>query len=77
MVPDGASTDDQHRSRQAPPPLLPSRYRNCPVLPQRLAAERPGWIREVDIVVIGSGIAGFDRCPGVPGSRHDHGRHQR
>jgi L-aspartate oxidase len=29
------------------------------VLPQRLAAERPGWIREVDIVVIGSGIAGL------------------
>jgi len=28
-------------------------------MPQRLAAERPGWIREVDIVVIGSGIAGL------------------
>jgi L-aspartate oxidase len=30
-----------------------------PSLPQRLAAEPPGWIREVDIVVIGSGIAGL------------------
>jgi L-aspartate oxidase len=29
------------------------------VPPQRLAAELPGWIRQVDIVVIGSGIAGL------------------
>ena len=46
------------RSRQTP--NLPSlHYHRCRVLPQRLAAERPGWIREVDVVVIGSGIAGL------------------
>src|SRR6476660_71377 len=28
-------------------------------LPQRLAAEPPGWVREVDVIVIGSGIAGL------------------
>ena len=46
------------RSRQTPQPVLPS-LPPLPALPQRLAAERPGWIREVDIVVIGSGIAGL------------------
>ena len=30
-----------------------------PRLPQRLAAEPPGWVREVDVLVIGSGIAGL------------------
>ena len=30
-----------------------------PPLPQRLAAEPPGWVTEVDVVVIGSGIAGL------------------
>ena len=57
MVPDGASTTTspvQARPQLSFPPLPP-----LPVLPQRLAAERPGWIREVDIVVIGSGIAGL------------------
>ena len=28
-------------------------------MPQRLAAEPPGWVSEVDVVVIGSGIAGL------------------
>ncbi len=42
--------------RPAPPfPPLPE----LPALPQRLAAEVPGWVREVDVVVIGSGIAGL------------------
>ncbi|MFL6178849.1 MAG: L-aspartate oxidase, partial [Actinomycetes bacterium] len=36
-------------------PALPP----LPSLPQRLSAEPPGWVREVDIVVIGSGIAGL------------------
>ena len=57
MVPDGASTTTspvQADPQPSFPPLPP-----LPVLPQRLAAERPGWIREVDIVVIGSGIAGL------------------
>lgn len=40
----------------APPfPKLPP----LPELPQRLAAEAPGWVAEVDIVVVGSGIAGL------------------
>ena len=30
-----------------------------PQLPARLRAETPGWVREVDVVVIGSGIAGL------------------
>ena len=57
MVPDGASTTTspvQASPQLSFPPLPP-----LPMLPQRLAAERPGWIREVDIVVIGSGIAGL------------------
>ncbi|MET0695726.1 MAG: L-aspartate oxidase, partial [Propionibacteriaceae bacterium] len=40
------------------PPLDASRS-PLPELPQRLAAEPPGWVREVDVVVIGSGIAGL------------------
>jgi L-aspartate oxidase len=30
-----------------------------PDLPRRLAAEEPGWVREVNVVVVGSGIAGL------------------
>src|SRR5215211_4527459 len=30
-----------------------------PDLPRRLAAEPPGWVREVNVVVVGSGIAGL------------------
>jgi L-aspartate oxidase len=30
-----------------------------PDLPRRLAAEGPGWVREVNVVVVGSGIAGL------------------
>ena len=57
MVPDGASTTitPVQANRQPSFPPLPG----LPTLPQRLAAEQPGWIREVDIVVIGSGIAGL------------------
>ncbi|MFP5282966.1 MAG: FAD-binding protein, partial [Actinomycetes bacterium] len=36
------------------PPLPP-----LPDLPQRLAAEPPGWTQQVDVVVVGSGIAGL------------------
>ena len=38
---------------QGLPPL------GLPRLPQRLAAEPPGWVAEVDVVVVGSGIAGL------------------
>ena len=57
MVPDGASmvTSPVQANPQPPFPALPP----LPLLPQRLSAERPGWVREVDIVVIGSGIAGL------------------
>jgi L-aspartate oxidase len=57
MVPDAASiaTSPIQADPQPPFPDLPP----LPSLPQRLAAEPPGWIREVDIVVIGSGIAGL------------------
>ena len=57
MVPDGRSTTTSpvQATRQPSFPQLPP----LPSLPQRLAAERPGWVREVDIVVIGSGIAGL------------------
>jgi L-aspartate oxidase len=57
MVPDGRSmaiSPVQANSQPSFPALPP-----LPSLPQRLAAEPPGWIREVDIVVIGSGIAGL------------------
>jgi L-aspartate oxidase len=54
MVPDDVS--QLPRAGHAPPfPRLPP----LPVLPQRLATETPGWVREVDVVVIGSGIAGL------------------
>ena len=57
MVPDGASmvTSPVQANPQPPFPALPP----LPLLPQRLSAEPPGWVREVDIVVIGSGIAGL------------------
>ena len=57
MVPDAASvtsTAAQAGSLPSFPPLPP-----LPSLPRRLSAEPPGWVREVDIVVIGSGIAGL------------------
>ncbi|HSU37218.1 MAG TPA: FAD-binding protein, partial [Propionibacteriaceae bacterium] len=42
----------------SPPPTFPA-VPPMPPLPQRLAAEPPGWVTEVDVVVIGSGIAGL------------------
>ena len=30
-----------------------------PLLPDRLAAQEPGWVRDTDVVVVGSGIAGL------------------
>jgi L-aspartate oxidase len=57
MVPDGASLTTSP-VQAAPQPAFPA-LPPLPSLPQRLSAESPGWIREVDIVVIGSGIAGL------------------
>jgi len=52
MPPDaGLSIDAALPTFPALPPL--------PALPRRLAAEKPGWASEVDVVVIGSGIAGL------------------
>jgi L-aspartate oxidase len=55
LGPDPAGPLPHRRSAGAgdsdPPPL--------PELPLRLAAEDPGWVREVDVVVVGSGIAGL------------------
>jgi L-aspartate oxidase len=36
-----------------------ARLPELPALPRRLAAEVPGWVREVDVVIVGSGIAGL------------------
>jgi L-aspartate oxidase len=56
MVPDVAFRTA--RPAPVPAPIFPWAPRP-PELPQRLAAESPGWVREVDVVVIGSGIAGL------------------
>ena len=60
MVPDVAFLSTHPRSRNPPlgAPELPS-LPALPRLPQRLAAEPAGWVREADVVVIGSGIAGL------------------
>jgi L-aspartate oxidase len=57
MVPDAASlTSSTAQSDSLPPfPALPP----MPAVPRRLSAEPPGWVREVDVVVVGSGIAGL------------------
>src|SRR5215218_5292007 len=57
MVPDAASLTPSRVQAKSPPsfPALPP----LPALPHRLAAEPPGWVREVDVVVVGSGIAGL------------------
>jgi L-aspartate oxidase len=57
MVPDAASvTSSAVQPRSSPAfPVLPP----MPLLPRRLSTEPPGWVREVDIVVVGSGIAGL------------------
>jgi L-aspartate oxidase len=57
MVPDAASLTSSPVSAQSLPsfPALPP----LPSLPHRLSAETPGWVREVDVVVVGSGIAGL------------------
>ena len=58
VVPPGVNTAP---GRAADPPVGPdfARLPELPVLPRRLAAEVPGWVREVDVVIIGSGIAGL------------------
>ena len=64
MVPDLAFQTGSARAGTGPawtPVPMPS-FPDLPALPdlpQRLAAEPPGWVREVDVVVIGSGIAGL------------------
>ena len=56
MVPDAASLTSSTAQAELPSfPALPP----MPALPRRLSAEPPGWVREVDIVVVGSGIAGL------------------
>ena len=57
MVPDAASVTSSAVDAGPLPsfPALPP----LPSLPRRLSAEPPGWVREVDIVVVGSGIAGL------------------
>src|SRR6476660_896005 len=58
MVPDVAFRIATRGRGSVPAPDL-ARLPPLPELPQRLAAEPPGWVREVDVVVIGSGIAGL------------------
>ena len=57
MVPDAASVTSSAAQPSSTPafPALPP----LPSLPRRLSAESPGWVRDVDIVVVGSGIAGL------------------
>ena len=57
MVPDAASLTSSP-AQVTPLPSFPQ-LPPLPSLPRRLAAEPPGWIREVDVVVVGSGIAGL------------------
>ena len=54
MVPDVASLSASAGGQPTFSKLPP-----LPELPRRLAAEIPGWVREVDVVVVGSGIAGL------------------
>ena len=56
MAPEMAT--GQARGSDAARPVLPA-LPELPELPGRLAAEPPGWVRQVDIVVVGSGIAGL------------------
>ncbi len=63
MLPTTAGRDDEP-AESAPPTrsaaALPRLERRpLPALPRRLAAEPPGWVREVDVVVVGSGVAGL------------------
>ena len=60
MVPDVESPLAPGRERSSRPDRptftqLPA----LPPLPRRLAAEVAGWVREVDVVIVGSGIAGL------------------
>ncbi len=53
MLPDAGNLSIDAALPTFPP--LPT----LPALPRRLSAEEPGWVSEVDVVVIGSGIAGL------------------
>src|SRR4051812_28339199 len=54
-------TDMVHDAKSVDDPGDPS-FPGLPVVPPvpaRLAAEQPGWVNRVDVVVVGSGIAGL------------------
>ncbi|SDR76890.1 L-aspartate oxidase [Friedmanniella luteola] len=55
MVPDAALQQPSPARTPGGLPALPP----LPDLPGRLASEPPGWTHEVDVVVVGSGIAGL------------------
>ena len=65
MLPTTAALDDERAERTVPPRPVeevdeaPLPRLDGPTLPRRLASEPPGWVREVDVVVVGSGIAGL------------------
>ena len=66
MLPTTAALADERAERTVPPPAAAAPESTLelarlagPPLPGRLAAEAPGWVREVDVVVVGSGVAGL------------------
>ena len=65
MLPTTAGLDDERAERTVPPRPVeevdeaPLPRLDGPTLPRRLASEPPGWVREVDVVVVGSGVAGL------------------
>ena len=64
MLPTTAELDDEPAERTPPPARTrrtATRGRHDPGAadPRRLTSEAPGWVREVDVVVVGSGVAGL------------------
>ncbi|HEY0240793.1 MAG TPA: L-aspartate oxidase [Friedmanniella sp.] len=62
MLPTTAELDDERAERTDFPRAVPEAVLPRlagPPLPRRLASEAPGWVREVDVVVVGSGVAGL------------------
>ena len=65
MLPTTAGLADERAERNVPPRPVegadgaPLPRLDGPTLPRRLASEPPGWVREVDVVVVGSGVAGL------------------
>ncbi|MBM7798418.1 L-aspartate oxidase [Microlunatus panaciterrae] len=58
MVPEQPDQTQGDQPAVPTPPRLPQ-LPPLPELPGRLASEAPGWVAEVDVVVVGSGIAGL------------------